>query len=118
MNPDKTMLYLAYIDIYEFYSLLDKHKIQSGNWRIEKKEIIVEDFTVVSKPGELFDSYVFHTQYISYKSLITILNEIFANSSKHSLKENIIRLFSVVHSLSSIFENIYNHVDFSSTQCI
>lgn len=114
MKVDNTVLYLAYLDIYEFYSLLEKHKIESGSWRIEKVEPILVDFTVINDNTAIFESYVFHTQYISYSSMIHILNSIFKTSAKNDMKSNMIQLYSILNILSQIFKNIHHHVNFTT----
>lgn len=109
-----TDLYLAYIDIYQFYTLLDIHNIQFGTWRIEKTEPILTDF-IRECHDQLPPTYIYHTQYISYASMIKILDDIYSFSVNKQILSNITSMFIILKKLSTTFPNIYNHVNFTQS---
>lgn len=115
MNSDnKSILYLAYIDVNDMYKLLDSHNILYGNWTIKPTQPIKTDYTAISciAPLSNFDSYIYHTQFISYESMINIINKLYECSTKADLTKNIPNLYNLIKYLSRIFENIYHHINF------
>ena len=108
-----TDLYLSYIDIYQFYTLLDIHNIQFGTWKIEKTEPILADFTRIPGSHDEWPTYIYHTQYISYASTIKIIDDIYAFSVKRQILSNVTSMFTILKHLSKTFPSIYTHVNFT-----
>lgn len=104
-------LYLAYIDIYQLYSLLNTHNIECGNWKIEKQEPIYKDFIIVNNLNESnYSSYIYYTQYIKYETLIYVLGDIYIKSKKLEKYENITKLYNVLNHIACTFSNVHSHL--------
>jgi hypothetical protein len=107
--------YISYIDVYQFYEMLDKFSVDHDVLNVKQSSDAVDigrDYEYDNKQET--PTYIYRTRYISYKSMISILDDMCTLAEKHANLKQLFNIQILLNYLQGIFPQIHTHLDYNN----